>query len=327
MELNVAFLIFNRPEATRVVFEAIRAARPDRLFIVADGPRANKKGEAERCAAARRIVDNGVDWRCIVHRRYSDSNLGCRRNVSTGLGWVFELAEHCIVLEDDCVPEPSFFPYCQALLAAYRNDARVMAISGNNFQRGGKRTQYSYYFSDMAHVWGWASGRRAWQKYDAEMKLWPEIKSGNWLRDLLADEEEVRFWTRCFDMCAAGLDTWDFQWLFACWVNRGLCILPSVNLISNIGFDRAEATHTTNPEDPWANLPRQAISLPLLDPPFVIRDRDADRFTFRNHFRAPLPKRLRQRLARIGFLRFLVRRWRARLRPHGGSVTGSPSRS
>lgn len=299
MELNVAFIIFNRPDTTRVVFEAIRSARPDRMFIIADGPRPNKEGEAERCAAARRIVDAGVDWPCEVYKNYSESNLGCRLRVSSGLTWVFEQVEHCIVLEDDCVPDPSFFPYCQSLLAKYRDDPRIMAISGDNFQLGRKRTKYSYYFSDIVHIWGWATWRRAWQKYDSELKMWPEIKRGNWLKDFLGNDEQVRYWTNCFDSCVAGLNTWDYQWVFACWANRGLCILPSVNLISNVGF-HADATHTTNSGGAAANMPTQPIRFPLVDPPFIIRDREADQFTFSQFCRAPLRVRLRRGVKHFG---------------------------
>lgn len=315
MKLNIAFIIFNRPDTTQIVFEAIRRARPDHLFVIADGPRPGREGEAERCAATRRILDDGIDWPCEVYKNYSESNLGCRLRVSSGLTWVFDQVEHCIVLEDDCVPDPSFFPYCQTLLTEYRDDLRVMAISGDNFQLRRKRTNYSYYFSDIIHIWGWATWRRAWQKYDVELSLWPEIKRGNWLKDFLGNDEQVRYWTSCFDACVAGLNTWDYQWLFACWVNRGLCILPSVNLISNIGF-HADGTHTTKRGSVLANMPTQPICFPLVAPPFIIRDREADQFTFSQFLRPPLSGWLRQLLARITLLRTLVFRLRVLARQH-----------
>ena len=227
---------------------------------------------------------------------------------------MFEKVEHCIVLEDDCVPDPSFFPYCQSLLAKYRDDVRVMVISGDNFQQGRQRTKYSYYFSDIVHCWGWASWRRAWQKYDGDMKMWPEIKGGNWLRDYFGNDEQVRYWTHGFDACMAGLDAWDYQWQFACLVNRGLCILPRVNLISNVGC-RADATHTTISGSAAANLPSHPMQFPLLDPPFMIRDREAHQFTFSRFFRWPLPIQLWMQVRRIPLLRVVARRLRVLTQP------------
>jgi hypothetical protein len=315
MKLNVALLIFNRPDLTRVVFEVIRKAKPDCLLVVADGARSDKVGEAEKCAAVRKVIDDGIDWPCEVRKNYSESNLGCRLRVSSGLSWVFEQVEHCIVLEDDCLPDPTFFPFCQTLLEEYSDDPRIMAISGDNFQIQRRRTGYSYSFSDIVHVWGWATWRRAWQKYDVELSLWPEIKRGNWLKDLLGNEEQKQYWSSCFDACIEGLDTWDYQWLFACWVNRGLCILPSCNLISNIGF-QPDATHTVKLDNKVASLATQPMQFPLIAPPFMIRDREAHDHTFSRLLRPSKMQKLRQFLAKSALLRKLVRRSRA-IKRHG----------
>lgn len=281
MDLNIAFSIFNRPETTARVFEAIRKARPQRLFVIADGPRPDRTGEQDCCQASRDIVDAGIDWPCEVYRHYSEVNLGCRLRMVTGYDWVFQHVEHCILLEDDCLPDQSFFPYCQELLDRYRDDERVMAISGDNFQNGRKRTPYSYYFSGIIHVWGWATWRRTWKKYDVAMKLWPEVKQGGWLKDIWASEQYAAMWTRNFDAIHAGYDTWDHQLTFALYINNGLCILPSVNLISNIGFG-PEATHTKFVSSE-ANQQLYTMSFPLHHPPFMIRDVAADKATY------PLP--------------------------------------
>lgn len=278
LDVNIAFSIFNRPEVTAQSFDAIRKARPQRLFVIADGPRPDRAGEAERCQAAREVIDNGVDWPCEVYKNYSDVNLGCRLRMVTGYDWVFQTVEHCILLEDDCLPDPSFFPYCQELLQRYENDERVMVISGDNFQNGRKRTGYSYYFSGIVHVWGWATWRRTWKKYDIAMKLWPEIKQGGWLKDIWASESHAAMWTHNFDAIHAGYDTWDHQLTFALYINNGLCILPSVNLISNVGFG-PDATHTKVVCSD-ANRPRSAMSFPLHHPPFMIRDLTADKATY-----------------------------------------------
>jgi len=170
----VVLIIFNRPPTTERVFAEIAKARPQKLFVVADGPRPERSGEAEKCAAARAVIDR-VDWECEVLRNYAEVNLGCRQRPPTGISWVFEQVAEAIILKDDCVPHPTFFRFCEELLEKYREDERVMHISGSNFQPGYTRGPFSYYFSRFNPIWGWASWRRAWQHYDLNMKLWAEL--------------------------------------------------------------------------------------------------------------------------------------------------------
>ena len=232
----VAFLIFNRPHFTERVFAAIAAAKPPKLLVVADGPRPDRQGEAEQCDATRHIIER-VDWDCQVLTNYSNAHLGCKRRVSSGLDWVFGTVDEAIILEDDCLPHPSFFRFCQELLQRYRDDERIAQIGGVNFQRGRRRTDYSYYFSRYAHIWGWASWRRAWRHYDVALKAWPLIRNGSWLGDMLGNPKEVRYWQDIFQaVFDEKIDTWDYQWLFASWLQNALTVLPSVNLVSNIGF-------------------------------------------------------------------------------------------
>ncbi|WP_255427214.1 methyltransferase domain-containing protein [Sphaerospermopsis sp. LEGE 00249] len=272
----VGFLIFNRPETTARVFEAIRQAKPPKLLVVADGPRAEKLGEAEKCAATRAII-NQIDWECEVLTNYSNVNLGCRKRVSSGLDWIFEQVEEAIILEDDCLPHPTFFRYCQELLEKYRDDQRVMMISGDNFQFGRKRTEDSYYFSRYGHVWGWASWRRAWTKYDDSMAIWPRLKNNGWLSKVLGNEQAVSYWTQIFQAVYDGFNTWDYIWLFTLWANNGLTILPHVNLVSNIGF--GSGTHTTMSNSPLANMSVEAMTFPLQHPLVINRNSEADNFT------------------------------------------------
>lgn len=277
MKTPVAFFIFNRPDTTERVFEEIRRARPSKLLVVADGPRSDRPGEAEKCVSARAIIDR-VDWPCEVLKNFSDVNLGCKLRLSSGLDWVFETVEEAIVLEDDCLPHPSFFRFCEELLAMYRHDERIMMVSGDNFQFGRQRSSHSYYFTRYAHIWGWASWRRAWRKYDVGISLWPEIKEGGWLKNLFERQAVANFWRMKFDETFSGeIDTWDYQFAFACLMNNGLNIMPTVNLVSNIGFG-ADATRTSK-INRFANLPAIEILFPLWDPPFIIRDRQADNFT------------------------------------------------
>ena len=294
----VALLIFNRPQTTRRVFDVIRQVRPRRLLVVADGPRPGRAGEAELCRAARSIIDS-VDWDCEVLRNFSDSNLGCRRRVATGLAWVFDSVEEAIVLEDDCVPHPTFFPFCQELLERYRSDVRVMAISGDNFQLGRPRTRHSYYFSRYNHIWGWASWRRAWHHYDPDLTLWPEIRDERLLEDILEDPAAVAYWTRAFEAAYTGtIDSWDYHWTLTCWIRSGLTVLPSVNLVSNIGFDQ-NATHTVH-DSRFAELPAEPMNFPLRHPPFVVRSARADSLTQKTMFSPPdLTTRILNRLRRL----------------------------
>jgi GT2 family glycosyltransferase len=277
MQTPVAFIIFNRPDSTSRVFEAIRQAKPPLLLVIADGARSSKPGEAEKCAATRAIIDR-VDWDCEVRTNYADVNLGCGKRVSSGIDWVFQEVEEAIILEDDCLPHPSFFQFCEEMLAYYRDDSRIMAISGNNFQRGRKCSDDSYYFSRYNHVWGWASWRRAWKHYDFTMSEWPQVRDGNWLNSILDNRELSKYWTVEFEKVYRGaIDTWDYQWTFACWIQNSLTILPQVNLISNIGFN-ADATHT-NKDVPWASQSIYPIDSPLIHPSFMLRNTVADSFT------------------------------------------------
>ncbi|WP_193194344.1 glycosyltransferase family 2 protein [Nostoc sp. MG11] len=283
MKVPVVFIIFKRPNTTEKVFEAIRQAKPPKLFVIADGPRADRPGEAEKCKATRAIIER-VDWNCEVITNYSDINLGCRLRVSSGLDWVFTQVEEAIILEDDCLPHPTFFQFCDELLDKYRDDNRIMVVAGNNFQYGRVRNQDSYYFSRYNHCWGWATWRRAWQHYDHEMKLWPKIRDEDWLKDILLDPSAVKFWQNIFQYTyEEKINSWAYAWTFSCWIQNGLSILPNVNIVSNIGYS-LEATHTVKNYNDFANMPVKALDFPLQHPLFMIRNSQADLFTQRNNF-------------------------------------------
>lgn len=296
----VAFIIFNRLDTTRRVFAEIAKARPSKLLVIADGPRTNRLGEAEKCAQTRAVID-GVDWDCEVLTNFSEVNLGCKRRVSSGIDWVFEQVEEAIILEDDCLPDPTFFRFCQELLERYRHDQRIGMISGDNFQLGNRRNDDSYYFSKYVHIWGWASWRDRWaNSYDVTMSRWPGIRDEAWLTDMVGNAREALFWHKVFERVYRGeIDTWDYQWVFANWVEGRMTILPAVNMISNIGFD-ANATHTTGDSE-LANLARCPIGFPLKHPPGVFKNVQADMFSEKRCFRVPLVKRVRNKLA--GWLR------------------------
>ncbi|MBD1846778.1 glycosyltransferase family 2 protein [Cyanobacteria bacterium FACHB-63] len=279
MKTPVALIIFKRPDTTKRVFEAIRQAKPEQLLVIADGARADRPDEAEKCAAARAVIDS-IDWKCELLTNYSDLNLGCKHRVASGLDWVFETVEEAIILEDDCLPHPTFFPFCEELLDRYRDDKRIMSVCGDNARLASRRTEYSYYFARSTPIWGWATWRRAWQYYDVNMELWSTIKAGNWCKDILIDPKIAKAWEHTFQSVHDNLvDTWDYQWTFACWVQNGVSAIASTNLISNCGFD-ADATHTKEFNPRLANRPIAAMEFPLKHPPFVIRDTRAEHSHF-----------------------------------------------
>jgi len=299
MRTPVAFVIFNRPDLTERVFKEIAQARPRVLLVVADGPRPDHTDDAEKCAATRAIIER-VDWPCDVLKNYSDANLGCGRRPSTGLGWVFEQVEEAIVLEDDCLPHATFFPFCEELLDRYREDERVMHISGDNFLSSGQKQPSSYSFSHYTLSWGWATWRRAFRHYDPDVKLWPMLRDTPWLSDVLGSSDAIAHWTRVFDKAQIEGDRagyWDFQWLFACWAQRGVSILPAVNLISNMGFGE-NATHTKRSGDRRANLNTSEMAFPLKHPLCMVRDIASDAAIFDQLIRPQRPRGIRQRLQR-----------------------------
>lgn len=287
----VAFIIFNRPDTTERVFAEIAKAKPPKLLVVADGARTNKIGEAEKVAATRAISQR-VDWDCEVLTNYSEVNLGCKVRVSSGIDWVFEQVEEAIILEDDCLPDPTFFRFCQEMLERYRDDQRIGMISGDNFQFGHRRNSDSYYFSKYVHIWGWATWRDRWQNnYDVELKIWPVVRDGNYLLDILGSTKEAESWSKTFESMYKGeIDTWDYQWVFANWIEGRVNVIPNVNLISNIGFG-VNATHTVR-DSQLANLPVDKILFPIANPVGVFRNLQADRYTYARCFNVPIYKKL-----------------------------------
>ncbi len=282
LQIPVAFLVFNRPDTTARVFEAIRGARPRKLLLVADGPRPSRPGEAERCAEVRAIVDR-VDWPCEVRRSFSDVNLGCGRRISTGLAWVFEQEERAIILEDDCLPHSDFFRFCEALLDRYSDDDRVMMIGGTNFLLDELNLAESFFFSRYFAIWGWATWRRAWARYDFTMSQWPTLRDSNQLEVFYRQPYMRERMTRLFDLVhRRELDTWDLQWFHACLFNNALSITPRRNLISNIGV---EGTHHSGYDPLNHELPVFGLdSGELVGPALMFPERRYDDAMFARQF-------------------------------------------
>lgn len=296
-KIPILFIVFNRPDTTKRVFEVIRQSKPSRLFIAADGPRPNKPGEEGRCQEVRKITEN-IDWECEVVRRYSNINLGCKTGVSSAIDWFFENVEEGIILEDDCLPDPSFFIFCRDLLSYHRENKQVMAISGNNFQHGATHEKASYYFSRYPHIWGWATWKRAWKKYDVTMADYPIFKKTGQIKKLFTKRATQRYWIKLFDKLYQNkIDTWDGQWVFALFKNNGLCATPNQNLISNIGFS-SEATHTTEGKSPTDKVALGSISA-ITHPAKIEVNEEADQKNFDVLFHRSLADIIFYRLKKI----------------------------
>ncbi|PTQ99282.1 hypothetical protein C8P68_10298 [Mucilaginibacter yixingensis] len=292
----VLFVVFNRPDTTRRVFEEIRQAQPPRLYIAADGPRKDREGEEERCMEARQIAQ-AIDWPCQVFTLFRATNMGCKDAVSSAVTWFFENEEEGIILEDDCLPDNSFFHFCDTLLALYRTDTRVSIISGCNLQYGQKYGTATYYFSNLTHIWGWASWRRVWKDYDKELARYDTEQVKLALPKIFAEPLVNETWLHIFKELKAGkIDTWDYQLTFLDFFNNRLSIIPNQNLICNIGFGEG-ATHTLSAENPNSNIPLQPLTGAITHPLFILPQKDADSRTLFQDFDVEKRKRRNKRLS------------------------------
>lgn len=271
----VLLLIFNRPDTTERVFECIRDARPEQLFVAADGPRANREGEAEICSQTRKIIEK-VDWKCELKTLFQKENIGCCAGPEQGISWFFDNVDEGIILEDDCLPDPSFFHFCSELLERFREDQLIYHISGNNYFQGREFTKFSYHFSYYHDNWGWATWSRAWKRYQHDLGDWIETEGKKLFPNEIPKSEQF-FWSKKFsDAHHARVDAWDYRWRASMWKNKGLSIYPTKNLVENIGFDE-RATHTTRPR----KLHEQRTSMPaIIHPPKYLRSWYADRIDF-----------------------------------------------
>jgi hypothetical protein len=283
MKSPVAVIIYNRPAFAQRLFHILEGIKPERLFIIADGPKADDPEDARRCRDVRDVFKT-IPWNCRVESHFSDINLGCGKRPASGIDWVFEQVDRAIILEDDCIPNRSFFRFCDELLDRYAEDERIMQINGNNFQFGARRTEISYYFSNLSICWGWATWRRAWQYHDMGLAAWPSLRGTSWLDDLVEYPAASAYWSNQFDKAfqsGGDIDFWDYQWSFAIWSQNGLTIMPKETLVTNIGCG-SQATHTKNPNMKIANLKTIDIEFPLCHPELMVRHREADRFFIEN---------------------------------------------
>lgn len=279
LKTPVLFLVFNRLETTIQVFEVIREVKPPRLYISADGPREYMQGESEKVQSVRDFIIQSIDWECEVRTLFNNQNLGCKYAVSNAITWFFENEEQGIILEDDCLPSHSFFWFCEELLTKYKDDLRVWHVSGTNLLIKAGHKFSDYYFSKFNLIWGWASWANRWKNYDVEID---SIQNINFIEETFNNKESITYWRKIFeDVKKKKIDTWDYQYTFSMWDNGGLAIIPSVNLISNIGFGK-EATHTKQVSE-LSEIPREEISLKNINLE-VVQNIKLDDYVFNKYF-------------------------------------------
>jgi hypothetical protein len=298
LDTPILFLTFNRFDTTKIVFDKIREQQPSKLYIASDGPRLNKPVEIEIVQQIRKYIIDQIDWECDVKTLFRESNLGCKNAVSGAISWFFENEEMGVILEDDCLPSKSFFPFCEELLIKYKDDDRIWHIDGTTSQLGVPGT--SYQFSKYCLIWGWATWKRAWQNYDPAMKTFPEFESKKVINSIWHKPEVRRYWLKNFKAVYNGLiDTWDYQWMYAVWTHNAMSIRPNVNLIKNIGFD-INATHTITTSDLIKGMKNEEMIFPLNHPEFSLPNEEMDDICSANHFNInKLPRRIVKKVLNI----------------------------
>jgi len=296
-DVPISFHVFNRPETTRQVFDEIRKIRPKKLFITADGPRANRHLDSSKCKEVRSIV-NKVDWDCELYTNFSDTNKGSFKSTSEGITWVFSYVDRAIILEDDCVPNNSFFKFCGELLDYYEHDTRVALISGTSFYERPPSQRYSYYFSRNTHLWGWATWKRTWVEVDFTMKRWPEYRDVNGLSVIFRYKHEVRYWEKIMqEMYEKKIGPhWDYLLLLTMYMNHTVAVRPTDNLVLNNGYGE-DATHFDN-KRAIQGVEAIEVSFPLEHPEYICRDVKAEVVSERLEFSGGLRRFL---IDAIGF--------------------------
>lgn len=277
----VALIIFNRPDTTSKVLEQIKKVQPPRLYLISDAPRKNRQQEAQLVKETRAYVEAQIDWDCQVFKNYAEENMGCRDRVSSGITWLFQQEEKAIILEDDVVPTREFFFYCQELLDKYQDQKDVMMISGTNLVPQ-PEIKDSYTFSYYSSIWGWATWRRAWELYDVEVKDWPQAHKEGRLRRIQNGLAYLFLKRNMDSVYTKKKDTWDLQWDFCRYEHSGLGIVPKVNMIENIGFNRADATHTTG--NSTEDFTCGVMQLPLQHPEAIQRNMAYDKAYIKKYF-------------------------------------------
>lgn len=286
----VLLLVFNRPAVVRQLVAALRVSQPPVLYVAGDGPRSAHPDDVARCAEVREVIARDIDWPCAVRTWFRDTNVGLQRAVVSGIDWLFSHETCGVILEDDCLPAADFLPFAGEMLERYADTPTIMHVSGISMRPADSQSGPSYHFAQAGHVWGWATWRRAWAQYDATLSAWPSVRhsyrhDGSPLRRALAAK---------FASAHAGRKwTWSRAWYWSVAQQRGLSVIPSANLIHNVG-DGADATHQHGARHPLRRVWDGGLAWPLVHPPQLVADDAYDLLLARYH-RGSFRRRLADR--------------------------------
>ena len=297
----VILFCFNRPTTVQTVFAQIARLKPKKLYLVADGPRKNHPDDIMLCAQVQNII-LAIDWECQISTLFFEDNQGCRKAFLQGLNWIFTQENHAIILEDDCVPDLTFFTFCQELLDLYEDQPQIMSIAGFRYLPDNINSAKSYCFSKYTQSWGWATWKRAWSLMDAELTTWDDLQQASWLDTYLLNQDYSTYWRHIFNKMKNGMDTWDYAWIYSCWKNSGLTIHPNVNLISPIGFG-LNATHNRDEAHPAAFRKTIPMAFPLRHPGEIILQNHFEEWVEEHYFSG-----MNKRRIHLGFSRILTKR-------------------
>ena len=299
-DIPILLVAFNRPDTAQQVAEAIRKIRPQHLYVAVDGPRPDKPNEIQQCQETQKAILNTVDWDCKVSTLFREHNRGCGLGVAEAISWMLDTEEMGIILEDDCVPNQSFFRFCETLLQHYRHDTRVMHISGFNIQQGIQRGNASYYFSRYPEVWGWATWRRAWQQFDFNLTELPYFVEQKGLEAMFQRPAGIKQrWLKNYAHVLAEdpPSIWDYRWMYSIWKENGLCVTPNVPMVRNVGFDE-RAVHTRVANNKYDEVRAQKLT-EITHPPIMIPDIEADELTSITRHQPSLLKRVRLKVQHL----------------------------
>lgn len=276
----ILFLVFNRLDTAKQVFAEIQHLKPNRLYIACDGPREHKINEAQVVNELQQYLLTNINWQCSLQTLFRTSNLGCAQAVSQAITWFFKHEPMGIILEDDCLPSPSFFTFCEEMLLKYKDDTRIWHIGGYSLLNKHNLSHASYYFSQITQIWGWASWANRWQQFDLLMKSYPEFIKHKYMNKLFPTLR-LRLWHKeLFDKNYVKTDTWDCQWYFTVLLNNGLSITPAVSLVKNLGFGDLNSAHPD--VDPLiSSIDRHQLNMPLTHPHIFCIDSQLDNIYFK----------------------------------------------
>ncbi len=284
--IPILLLTWQRNKEVEALISKLRKINAVNLYINSDGYSLNKKNskQIDKILETRSTILKNIDWDCKLQIKFNNKNLGCKNSVIEAINWFFENEESGIILEEDCIPDISFFYYCAELLKKYKNHKSIGCITGVNFQNNQKVSDSSYYFSKYNHCWGWATWKDKWEIFDKDINFWPKMKSQKeWEIDKSMKEEERNYWEKVFENSYLNLiDSWAYPWLASLWYKNKLTITPEYNLVSNVGFDGL-ATHTKNRFSRASNQKTYSLKKIIHNSAIKINIK-ADRYTFKNHF-------------------------------------------